>query len=373
MIFIDYNNIFLRYYSVSASLVAPDLKKKLKMNPNVRIPEDDYKKIKSGSFNLILKELLFLKKKFAQYGDLVICSDYNKATYWRKRHFKEYKVKHPSKPNPVDELLYKNMYQDKDELIELLHLSNIKVLDKIEINGASAEADDTIFVLATEIKAPLHLVYSVDEDYNQILTNTIKKYHPFKKAFVPTPTDKEKGEWALMSCVMGQSKDNVKPVTYQTEISDDFIKWMKTKHELEITKDMIDVLKEKYSYYMKEYEEEKSKEDDLLIESGKRKQRRYLDAYKKPQMGNVAAKKWIKDFDTHMKNPVFRENFEVNCRLMLYNRVDADIKQEIHRRYQEVCSSNNLDPIEVIEKNQRRTEKLLEVNIPGLPELLGKF
>lgn len=340
MIFIDYNNLTTIRYSTALNLVITKEEKTAYKKHGV-LPDYDnnwYSTLKKAFHNLMLNELEGISKRYKRdYGEVVVCCDYDKKNYWRKQIFSPYKEGRDNlKSNPFDEMSGKMNYEHKRELKEILKLIGVKLIDEVTapfMNNpiASAEADEIIGVLCYEIPGK-HLTVSNDGDYNQMcVRSNIRIYDPFKRK-LKVLTKKEINEKNIMSCLLGQSKDSIYGIKTNSEISDDFIKWMNDNHQIEITKSMIYTMSRDYPKYMEDYRIEKSKEDDKSIKEGKRKKRRYLTAYAKANFAEGKAKPLLEEYGLEKileMNPMYKARYELNERLYYLDKTPQEIKDAI--------------------------------------------
>lgn len=339
MIFLDYNNLSTIKYSSATSLLLKELNiKKKDWKESKILPEINssfYITQKKAFFNLFINELKPLISKFSKdYGELVICRDFDKKNYWRKELYKPYKANRDKESDEFDSLIEKYNFDHKSELLALLK-ANFKVIEELSVHfksnpDASIEADEIIATLTT--LPGKHLIISNDGDFHQLLIKDIVKiYNPFERKLI-TKTKKEINEKNIRECLVGQAKDNIVSIKHNSEISNDFINWMKEKHNLEITKDMILTISTKYKSYMIEYSDEKRAEDDELIKSGKRKKRRNLTAFSKPDFGLTTCEKWLKEYSLEEilnMNPIYRARYNLNERLYRLDKVPEEVKNKI--------------------------------------------
>lgn len=345
MIILDWNNFSTIKYSSVSSMLLKELKiskkdwKKSGILPN--IDSSFYKTQKKAFFNLVVNELKPLLSKFSStYGEFVIAKDYDKANYWRKEIFKPYKANRDIRGDDFDSLIEKENFEHKNELLQFLKYNGIKVIEELEVvykanPKASIEADDIIASLTT--LPGKHLIISNDGDFHQLMIkDNIKIYNPFERKII-TKTKKEINDKNLRECLLGQAKDNIYSIKYNSEISEDFIEWMNKKYDVEITHDMIFVLIKKYSMYMKEYEKEKEIEDISLIKSGKRKKKRHLTAFSKANFGTVTCEKMLSEYTLDEildMNVLYRARFNLNELLYRLDKIPDEVKSKCIDAYQ---------------------------------------
>jgi len=190
------------------------------------LPKDENGKIITESFiyytmYMILSELVELQLKYRNYGNLVICFDDYRKTYWRRDSFPEYKLSRRTAASkdesPVN---YKEVYAKTNELFEQIkkHLP----WKCLYINRA--EADDTILVLAKEYYQEGILIYSPDKDFIQAqrLPN-IKQYSALTKKWInPDTKHGDMKNWIYQHVMLGDVSDGVPKVVDNTEFSEAF-------------------------------------------------------------------------------------------------------------------------------------------------------
>lgn len=359
MILIDWNNIVTMRYSVVQREVFKNEKNIFKRTGKIELTDKHFRDLRTGFMNLIIKDLIrFQMQHGARYGDIVIAADYKKSNYWRKTIHPRYKESRDiNKKNAFDTEIGKNMKQDKNDLAEIIKLLGYIILDDIQHpeTKETVEADDIIGCL-TRIPGK-HLIVSSDGDFDQLLINSNIKRHDLMSSKMVTKSRKEIQEKNYKALILGQSKDDIPNVKFEAELSDDFIEWMKKTHNIEITKDMIFTIKEKYSKYTEEYKLEKYKEETILIAEGKRKQRRNLTAFQKPNFGEVAFNKMMANIgiDNFLtENTIYKDNYELNKHLYLL--------ENIPKRIIEIIGRNYLDKKRNVSSNRYEVEKLFYAN-----------
>ena len=228
MILIDWNNISSIRYSTAIKEVLEDKKKRYKKTGFVDIDKKDLTTIKKAYYNLIIDELLSIKQKFFKnYGELVICVDHDKSRYWRKQIDPLYKKNRDEKKmNEFDSMSMSNFTKDVHSLLSILEKIGIKILHKIECqyNGTTVtlEADDTVSILSQKINEK-NLIVSNDGDYKQLYlySPNVKIYNPILKKIVEV-NKKEINQLSIITCLIGQAKDNIKNIKFRTRISENW-------------------------------------------------------------------------------------------------------------------------------------------------------
>lgn len=335
MILIDLQNMMKRHWAIASGYAYEDLKYDLKHNIRSDATREEHKLCITGFMNAVLNEILFFKNKYRDYGKVVIADD--SANPWRKRIWPIYKSHRKEKKTDLfHDITWKHSYTAFNKLRNQLRETPMIVMaQNYTEDGFGLEADDIIARLALNLPNEKHLIVSTDKDFFQLLNANCRQYTPMLKKMKDTPSKKEKREWLEESYLMGQAKDNIKPINFETELSPDFMKWAKEKYEIEIDNTMLEKVRESFSDKMEEYRMEKSIEDEELIESKKRKTKRNLTAWKLPKFGPAAAKKFMENLEENLnENTKYIENYELNKKLMDFNYLPDDIKELIDKEYE---------------------------------------
>lgn len=329
-------------YSLSQKEVLSEAKDMFKVTKQVQISEKDMDKVRKGFINLMIKDILFYRDRFQKdYGEILIASDYSKATYWRKSIHPTYKIsRDKERPNAFEDAAWKNFGKDKEIMLEMLRNLNVRVLDRViceseEYGKETVEADDIIGVL---VRTPgRHIILSSDGDFDQLLVDPRIRRFNLLSGKLEVKTKKEIHEKNQFYLIMGQSKDDIPHVKDKSELSEDFIKWMKEKYQIELKPDMASLINSsKYDSYTKEYEKLMYEEDSKLLQEGKRKKRRNLTAYNKPNFGEVTYESTFSSMtvDEFLNlNPIYRKNYELNKLLYLLENIPKRIIEAIGRTY----------------------------------------
>jgi 5'-3' exonuclease len=179
-------------------------------NPNEEINEDLMR-------HMVLSTLLSYKKKFKEYGQLVLCAD--DKNYWRKKIFPHYKALRKQWREESD--------LDWNNIFNLLNKIRDEVRDifpYVLIQVESAEADDVIgtLVFYSQDKKvddgslygssePIMIVSS-DKDFIQLQKfDNVSQWSPMQKKFV-TPDKKKKQtpqDYLMEHIMLGDRGDGV--------------------------------------------------------------------------------------------------------------------------------------------------------------------
>jgi 5'-3' exonuclease len=259
-------------------------------------------------FHLMLNSLRHISKKFGKDDSIVLAIDGRKN--WRKEIYSEYKA---HRQNERDKQAV-----DFDIFFEKMN-SFIKLLDTCfpfyVIHSERAEADDVIGVLSKEYskQGKKVIVISSDKDMKQVLLYPgVEIYDPINQKFVKM-SYKEVREWKLLHILIGDKSDNVSSVMKGLEYDKDFVKFLKENN--------IFIYEPEKLEKMQIFEKLKN---DYIAQTGK-------DIYKKTRFGEKTALKFIREnhLDEYLKNEKFRANFERNRKLMDFDYIPDDVRNEI--------------------------------------------
>lgn len=129
--------------------------------------------------HMIFNSLRFYKKTFGKkFGEIVICCDAHKDTYWRKTEFQHYKASRKKALSKSDidwDMVYSSLNKIKSEVKQFTPYRVIEV--------EKAEGDDVIGVITKTkwMQGPI-LIVSGDKDFKQLQTyRGVKQYSPTQK------------------------------------------------------------------------------------------------------------------------------------------------------------------------------------------------
>lgn len=174
-------------------------------NPNAALSEDLIR-------HMVLSSILSYKKKFADYGQLVFCSDDKR--YWRREVFPFYKAnrKKARESSGFDwSLIFNTLNKIRDEIKETFPYTVIQV--------SGAEADDIIAIMAKysqtnelrsvglDEEAQPILILSGDKDFLQLQKYpNIKQYSPMMKKYL---TVDDPNKYLIEHIIRGDSGDGI--------------------------------------------------------------------------------------------------------------------------------------------------------------------
>lgn len=343
MILIDFNNFCIIKHSGVVSLVLEEEKKEFKRTGLVNISEEKKREMQKSFLNFCVSEINYLSNKYKNYGNIIFANDYRKDLYWRKQIHLDYKKSRDiKKSNPFDDETNKIFSLSKKKFMNFLKETEIPFIEKLTTiynnKEVSIEADEIIATISFSDPSK-HLIVSNDGDYHQLLLlNNVKIYNPVHKKIIDK-TKSEIKEKIKKDLLTGQSKDDIYPVTYNSHLSDDFLKWLKKEYQIELTDNIesIKLLTEKYTNYIDEYNKIQYDIQTREIEDGKRKSRRKKEAFKSPDLGEVKAIKIIESGirEFIQQNEFYKRNFVLNSQLYMLDSktIPQVIQQRIKKEY----------------------------------------
>ncbi len=185
------------------------------------------------TLHYILSELIDIQVKYREYGEVVICFDDWRKTYWRRDVFPNYKLQRRTASSKGEsELNYKEIYTYTNELFD--QIKENTPWKCVYVNRA--EADDIILVLAKEFHKEGVLILSPDKDFLQCQrVPGVKQYSSLtKKWLVPENKNKNMEHWIRQHVMLGDVSDGVPKVVDFTEFSENFKKHLE-KYNLPLT------------------------------------------------------------------------------------------------------------------------------------------
>lgn len=335
---------------------------------------DEYEFHKKDLLNIYLFEVFNyitgLNKFKSTYGDIVIAFDTGNS--WRRRFYPDYKNKRRKTEKEKDrnekfisKLLYKYM-----QLVEkLLKDSGFHVL-KVNYNETyGIEGDDVIATLVMNFCGDFdkHLISSVDVDFYQLLSVNVKQYHPIERRIIDTPSKRAVNQQLLEWYLKGQAKDSIPSIKQKTELSPDFIKWVKENHDLEINNSHLEKIETTHQYLNEEYKQFMFEFDEKEIADGKRKRQRNLDMYKATMFSAKNYKEFEENLDEMLDtNPRYRHNFKRNQKLVNFYKIPVPVQKKILDAY------DNLEKKKFTNKIKLR-KMFMKIGAGKVAELVDKF
>jgi 5'-3' exonuclease len=331
MILVDGSNLINRLFYVAIAESFKEFKTRIEKDPSARPTHDELFDLQCIFLHLTISELLTYQQKYSNaYGKILVAFD--SGNVWRRLIYPKYKSNRRDEvqeKSAFDQYVYTLLPMVNVGLKAILDHTLFYYVENIKYNDSGVEADDIIAVMVKYIKEK-HLICSTDQDYIQLLNDSVRQYNPFHKKMLDTPSKKTIQMWKDINLISGQSKDGIPGITEYCQLDDAFIAWCKTKHDLDIDHSMIDKIETEHMDLMEEYRLEMAEEDVKAILAGTRKKRRKLDAYKKPRMGESGALKFLAEFDKNIKiNPRYEKNYKRNQELLLFEYIPSYIEDTI--------------------------------------------
>ena len=322
VLLIDFSPILYgNVYSVT-NAVKEELKK-----VNGKYPFKKYRNIVIGE---ILEEIAYAQFQLSGKGcgkvDEVVIAVDNRDTYWRKEVWAGYKAKRQNQRDE-SEIEWNEVFAMQKYLFKIIEkVSNWKI-----INVERAEGDDVIFVLSKHLSKKDNIkriiIHSSDHDLIQARLFSDKVHYwrttrtvDIRLSAYQDSTKEEIYEMIREHIISGDPIDGFGHIKQFSRFSDDFLEMYPQYKGKE------------WQAYKNRYEIQKR----FFEKTGK-------NAYKHPRFGYKSWKKKKQPLQEILKeNPIYRENFKMNCKLALPKHIPSDLKKEIIERY-ETTSTNKKD------------------------------
>ena len=292
----------------------------------------------------IIQELSMIKDKFSnKYGEIYLAFDNKDSKYWRCDIYPQYKL---NRSSLKDESLidFDEFYTHMDDFNDMLMVDS--PLPSLSV--LRCEADDIILVLAYLLgKKEKVLIYSPDKDFiqEQSEDNLVTQYSSKVKAFIDVTTkNKDMQEWLLEHVCLGDTTDNVPRVVDGTVFSPKFKEWCEEKG--------LAVL-EPYEFYEKYGKENATRifeKFPFFKKNRKGEDTAVLDIFHKASFGAKTLFKQVEKagsldawLDSH---PMYRENYELNYKLVMREGIPQDIEDAILDNYLNVDKSFNKNKVD---------------------------
>lgn len=265
------------------------------------------------AIGLILNNIFNLESTFKKYfhrpEDMVICLDAH--TNWRKDAMLSYKG-HRKSSRAASPVRFNEVFNDIGNLITILTDDTPYRV----VKGDNAEADDVILVLAERYaKSEPILIISSDKDMIQAEKfGNVKQYSLLTRKFVTYKTKAESSldDWLRDHIVFGDAADEIPRIVDNTEFTPEFAAYLQTigkamspKRFWDIPQDERDALTEQY---------------DGAV-------------FTKKRFGPATLKKEIQKCgsldDWLATNPLYRDNYERNKRLILAEYIPQVVRDSI--------------------------------------------
>ena len=342
------------------------------------------------TLHYIISEIIENQLKYRNYGEIVLCFDDYKKTYWRRDVYPNYKlnrrVASTENTNPVN---YQEVFAYTNELFE--QFKENTPWKCVYVNRA--EADDIILILAKEFYQEGVLILSPDKDFLQAQRLPgIKQYSSLtKKWIIPEDKHENMDKWIFKHCMLGDVSDNVPKVIDETEFSEEFKKHLtelkKPTEVIEFKKLPIDEKRDVLSKYKVHTYNRKGQETGLdiyevkgfgeshldKIINGEWKKKQIVDELKnkkkeltqtikltadKDKRKELRAKSKLlteeikavepvitdKNLDEFLdSHPLYREHYERNFTLVMEEGIPDYIRKNVLMEYNDAKSDYNED------------------------------
>jgi hypothetical protein len=244
--------------------------------------------------------------KYREFGEVIIANCEGKES-WRKRVSANYR----SKEKP---------FTQEEEMAEMISneiVSTFKSATKIKlINLKGIENRDVIASLSrTEGN---HLIYAVGNIYKQLVDDNVG-YYNISDAKIVRDQQKETFHSLFMKFLMGDVRHSVKSIMANSEPSPAFVKHMKKKHKIEVSKENFFHLVSTAPHYIEQYALETEKNPYRLI-----------------GMNSGKAKKIVVDhgeIKALLNNPLAFRNYKVNKQLYDLRALPEIVETAIFQEY----------------------------------------
>lgn len=310
MIVVDYSHVQMRMLYMAISQTKP--KKK-----NGKYVTDEFINF---YYHLMLNSLRLLQVKFTQkYGQIVLATD--SRSNWRKDFYPDYKGNR-KKEREESDVDFEEFFTKAEYLLENLGNGFPYKIVGVE----KAEADDIIGALAQSYgTSEKVLVVSSDKDFKQLLEYPgVEIYDPIKLSMIRM-SPKELVVWKMEHILVGDIADNVPHIKSGTQFSENFIAYLR-QNEIFIS-DVVEFNKLSISgklYADFDVYKTNKKGEELMIR----------DIYKTVGFGPVGAKKFAESLEHNLdQNVIYKENYERNKVLVLFEHMPTDIREKIINEY----------------------------------------
>lgn len=261
----------------------------------------------------LLMDLFSLQQDFAvKKGGIVICLDNTHPYNWRRQYLGSYKHQRKEQME-VSPIPFGEVFEKTNEFIKQIKENTPWRV----VSVPTAEADDVILCLAKQYakKEPV-MIFSSDKDMIQAQKHgDVVQFSPLTRKWVTPETKSDNmDEWLMEHVILGDEADDVPRITYRTEFSKAFKKYLETL-KLKIS------VKE-YNKLPQEKQMEIEDGFDVLTSKGVK------DIWTQPKLGPATLRKLKQTgkLDEFLdSNPLYRENLERNKHLVLDEYIPAEI------------------------------------------------
>lgn len=263
-------------------------------------------------------------------GEVCICLDNTRNGNWRKEFLSSYKGSR-KEGREQSEIPFDEVFEDINEFVEQLRENTPwRVVDV-----PRAEADDVILCIAKHFakKEPV-MILSSDKDMIQAQKHgDVVQFSPLTKKWL-TPESKggDMDFWLTEHVILGDDADEVPRITFHTEFSHNFAKYLKENNLDYTPKTFNNLIPEEQLLIIDNY--------NVLDKRGNK------DVWKNPRLGPATIQKMIENGTIEEwldSNELYRENYERNKRLVLDDYIPEDIYNSAVANYLNSKKSINKD------------------------------
>lgn len=277
----------------------------------------------------ILKNIFDVQNEFPGYKDLTICLDNTHKGNWRSEVYKNYKSMR-KKGRAESEINYSEVFAELNKFVEFLATrSPYRV-----VSVYTAEADDVILCLAKEFaKVEPVLIISSDKDMIQAQQyGDVKQYSLLTRKFVVPETKHcaSMNDWLTEHVILGDACDEVPRVVDEIEFTPEFKEWAEQKSFNVTPRNFYDLSADQRKEMIDQFEASVGEQTEI---------------FKKERFGITTLKKRVKEFgslDAWLdSDPILRDHFERNQKLVLADFIPEQIREAILKEYSKASTEAN--------------------------------
>ena len=352
MVLVDFSHLMFRMLFVAISEARPRKK-------SGKYVTNDFSGI---LVYMIISQLIEIKRKYNEYGDIVICIDNSSKKYWRKLIYPDYKA-HRAKDRETSEVNFDEVFEVVNDLV--YNLKTYFPFKVIEVEGA--EADDIISVLSkmvSDSNTGKALIYSEDKDFFQMLKYPrIDFYRPVAKKWV-TMDSQDMDKWLIEHVCLGDDTDNINKIVDNINFSDSFKAHLQSfgLNDIEDIKQFDDYCSDKQTLRKNIFET-----FGVYKTNRKGEKTSELDIYKNKPFGPSTLWKAIDKaggIESFLNShPYIKRNYDMNKVLILEEHIPSKLCDNIINEYKKPSQEYSLTEIENLFKKYKLTKLMPEINI----------
>jgi 5'-3' exonuclease len=272
---------------------------------------------------------------------------------WRKDVYPLYKAQR-AKIREESKIDYGEYYKEVDNLISALD----KYFPFKVLKVHNAEADDIAGILTKEYKDTHKItLITSDKDWKQLLigNHNVSMYDPIKREYqIVNDNDAEIlnsefgdiSRFTLKHTLKGDESDNIPKVNAKTELSKNFLSYLKDNgHNLNTLREFKELGKQKASSLINNYDVY------VKITAGKKKGQYSdkKDIFKVGRLGDKGIEKILVSVDTFndfiYSHELYKDNFKRNLELVSFDKIPKEIYDLCISNYKETKIRYNPDGI----------------------------